>query len=355
MNKIYFFLPFLNAGGAESTATVLANNFFKFNKKVEFITVKENIKSNLKLNTNIKINNLDSRKIFLSFFSLINFLRNKEGVIISSLNHCNFLILLYNKFYKHNYKIIITTHNPTKIDYSLNSFFNYFYVFFSKFLIKENVKIVASSYYIKNDFIKKWKINPNQIFVIYPPVTFNDNTKQIPSFKFENKYKYIINIGRLCNQKNQMELIKCFNQISKKINTKLILIGSGNYKNKLKKAVNKFDLNNKVIFISHTENINYFLKNSDVFVLTSKWEGFGLVLVEALNANIPIISYDCPGAPKEILENGKWGKLVKLNNIYDLESAIMDTLKKDQFKINTSERAKIFNVSRAVEEYLSII
>ena len=94
-----------------------------------------------------------------------------------------------------------------------------------------------------------------------------------------------------------------------------------------------------------------FLRAARVFVLSSNFEGFGNVLVEALLEGCPVVSTDCPSGPAEILENGRYGKLVPVNDTARLTEAILDSLKSEPDADMLRQRGREFSPERAVEGY----
>ena len=119
-------------------------------------------------------------------------------------------------------------------------------------------------------------------------------------------------------------MLKAFSLIKDKIeNLNLILLGYGEEINNLKKYVQENNLEKKVYFIDKTLNPYPYIKNSDLFVLTSHYEGFPNVLVESLALRTPVISTNCNAGPKEILLNGKGGILIKINDHLNLSKKIL--------------------------------
>ena len=108
-------------------------------------------------------------------------------------------------------------------------------------------------------------------------------------------------------------LIKLFSKIDNKIDVKLLIIGSGPFKDYLKKLIKSLNQTNRISIINFDKNIYKYYLQSHIFVLTSKWEGFGNVIVEALHCGLEVLSSDCDFGPSEILENGKYGFLFKLD------------------------------------------
>ena len=97
-----------------------------------------------------------------------------------------------------------------------------------------------------------------------------------------------------------------------------------------------------------------FIKNSELFVLSSRWEGLPTVLIEAMCCNIQVISTDCPGGSSYILEGGKWGQLVEVGNINELAKAIRKTIEKKAF-FDTQTRSEDFDKEKVIKNYLELI
>ena len=150
---------------------------------------------------------------------------------------------------------------------------------------------------------------------------------------------YICSVGRLDEgQKDFNTLINAYAnlKVENKISEKLILVGDGPDKEKLKSLVKKLNLENDVIFLGKKSNPYIWMKNSKAFILSSKYEGLPTVLIEALILDVPSISSNCLTGPIEILENGKFGELFNIGNVKELEEKILITLSKVK-KIKTRD------------------
>lgn len=141
--------------------------------------------------------------------------------------------------------------------------------------------------------------------------------------------EYICSVGRLDEiDKDFSTLIKAFDELKKDTNIKekLVIVGDGPDKQNLEDLVKKLKLKD-VVFLGKKTNPYIWMKNSKLFVLSSKSEGFGVVLVEALIVGTQVISSDCPVGPREILENGKYGELFEVGNIIELKNRLKNKLK----------------------------
>ena len=196
-------------------------------------------------------------------------------------------------------------------------------------------KIVASehaSYYAYNAVyktIKKW-LYP-RLNAISVPTTMDTEiyaelgykTFYIPHLSTYDEIhnnsmtsKRIINVGRLTSDKQQsllLDIWKTVNDTIPDLDWKLQIIGSGEEEERLKQKINQYGLDN-VEMIPHTPKICDYYRDAELFAFTSKMEGFGMVLLEAMSFGVPCISFDCPSGPRDIIENNKNGMLVECYN-----------------------------------------
>ena len=149
--------------------------------------------------------------------------------------------------------------------------------------------------------------------------------------KWKRDAKIITVVGTLNKQKNISLAIKAVNiLVEKSQNYKLLIIGDGDERKSLEKLVDKLNLTNNVKFFGHSSNPLPYMTASDCFVLTSNYEGLPGVLIEALLCECRIVSTDCPTGPREILENGKFGKLIPVNDFAALANAIEASLQMEK-------------------------
>ena len=183
-------------------------------------------------------------------------------------------------------------------------------------------------------FKKKNIFDKNKIFLLRDPVIkihefIKKKNEKVEDLKIEKK-NLIVAIGRLTKQKNFLLLIRAFKKILIKYsNYHLLLLGEGEEKKILIKEIKKLQIENKISFLGHQENVYKYLLNSDCFILTSLWEDPGFTLLEAALSNTSIISSNCPNGPNEILSDGQNGFLFENNNLSDLLN------KFDEFKNST--------------------
>ena len=163
----------------------------------------------------------------------------------------------------------------------------------------------------------------------------------------------ILGAGRLTEQKDFPTLIRAFALVRKKHPARLMILGEGEERSKLETLVQELGLEKEVSLPGFVDNPYKYMKRAAVFVLSSRWEGFPNVLVEAMALGTPVVSTDCPNGPAEILENGKWGELVPVGETQSLASAVLRTLDRvDVVRVKgAAERADQFRVESIIREY----
>ncbi|MGY3765903.1 CDP-glycerol glycerophosphotransferase family protein [Vagococcus vulneris] len=150
---------------------------------------------------------------------------------------------------------------------------------------------------------------------------FNNNKDYIPYPN--NAETNFVTMGRLSPEKNQVQLVEAFAAYyQEKQSGYLYLIGSGPEQEKLEAAVDKYQLNNRVIFVGQMSNPFEFMRRCDIFVLTSLYEGQPMVLLEAMTLGMSIISTDIP-ACRHVLEDGRYGCLTKTNDAIGVKEAMI--------------------------------
>ncbi|MDQ3292791.1 MAG: glycosyltransferase [Bacteroidota bacterium] len=236
---------------------------------------------------------------------------------------------------------------------------NFYFLSLAKVLYKIPKKIVAVSAGVADDFSFRMGVDREEIKVIYNPVynpieeALEPNTL-LDNFISENP-KFIIGVGRLTPQKDWPNLLYAFALVRQKINVSLVILGEGPLRQELEDLIQKLGLMDCVLLPGFVSNPSYYVKKASTFVISSKYEGFGNVIVEALGVGTPVVSTDCPSGPSEILENGKYGKLVPTENPEALANGILETLNNNHNPEVLINRAKYFSISRIADEYSAYI
>lgn len=352
--KIFIFHPYSSFGGADKSLSKLIK-FLQTKKRydISFISLNSSV-INLYLKKKIKIHILrKSRTIFtiLELRRLVkkhNYSKYKKIIFISNQNYANIVTILALGKIKNIKKIAIERTPLHELD-TFEDFKKFFKSKIIKFLMKlcykKFDKVVCISKNIQNN-LKKFT-NKN-ITTIYNP-SFN-NSKI--SRKINLKKPLILNVGRLEKSKDQITLLRAINLIKNKVSFNLLIIGSGSQKKKLKSYISTNKLNH-IVKIIKTQNVKYYYKRASIFVLSSKYEGFGNVIIEAAAFKIPIISSRC-GGPEEILKNGKFGDIFAPQDYITLSKKILNNLKSKSKKFIPRHELKKYSPRNSNAKYEKI-
>jgi glycosyltransferase involved in cell wall biosynthesis len=216
---------------------------------------------------------------------------------------------------------------------------------------------------IKSNLISDFGIMPEKVQTIYNPIDLsriNALISDSPEHPFFRDQKpIVIAMGRLTAQKGFNILLKGFRRVISEIDVRLIIMGEGPQRAYLENMIRDLGITDKVYLAGFQRNPYAFLAYSDIFVLSSHYEGLPMAILEAMACGIPVISTDCRSGPREILQNGQCGILVPVNNETALADAITRLLKdreqREVFTKRGKERMKDFTVNEIVRQYEDVI
>ncbi len=354
--KLILFMPSIEGGGVEKNFFVISNYLASKIDKVILITAEKNISYKLK---NIRIVNAKSnfwrkrgrlRKYIISIFLLIKILlTNKNSAVFSF--QANLYAILICKLL--NVKIISRS-NSSPSGWSKNLVKRIIY----RIGLNLANTVIVNSIEFKNEMKKKFSINAYHIYnPLDQKLILDLSKKKVKNFFPKNTLK-IINVGRLVDQKNQLNLLKAINEIKNFYNIKLILIGRGVDLQKIKEFI-KINKMSKLVKILYTSNPMPYIKQADLFILSSKFEGLPNVLLESITLKKMIISSNCPTGPKEILSNGKGGLLFKVGDYKELSKKIIFFIKnKNKCKKMTNfsfNQLSRFDYEKNLNRYFNVV
>lgn len=165
----------------------------------------------------------------------------------------------------------------------------------------------------------------------------------------------IVAAGRLTPQKNFPMLMRAFARLRERHPARLLLLGEGPERNKLESLASTLGIHNDVALPGFISNPYAAFSRAALFVISSDYEGLGNVLIEALACGCPVVSTDCPSGPSEILENGRYGELIPVNDSEALSAAMLRTLKAQRPKDELRRRGAEFSLERSARQYLDLL
>jgi N-acetyl-alpha-D-glucosaminyl L-malate synthase BshA len=228
----------------------------------------------------------------------------------------------------------------------------------TKFSIEKSDGITCVSNYLRDTTRKTFKIN-KEMKVIYNFIDtkrYKRTVKKNKKLDFVGKDdKVIIHISNFRPLKNIDHIIKVFHLVSREVKSKLLLVGDGPDTYRMRNIVSRLKLEDKVLFLGIQENIIPLLNMSDLYMLPSKSEGFGLSALEALSCEVPVIGTDIGGL-KEVVEHGKSGFIFDPEDIDSMTKAAVKILSDNDIRLKMGrearKRSKLFDVNIIVPKYI---
>lgn len=346
-HKILFIVPSMRGGGAERVISTLLQhiNSDKFVLNLALITKEGKFLDDIPNHVNII--DLDSKRVRNSIFKIVKTIKSTNAdIVFSTLGHLNLLISIIRPFLSKNIVFIGRESNtvsvinkqskyPKLFDFLYNTFYNNF------------DHIIAQAKYMKKDLVENYNIKDNKITVINNPIDFEKINKlsNISSEELFDRNKInLLAVGRLSHQKGFDTLIEIIKELDDKYC--LSILGLGPDEDKLKNMIKTYNLESRVTLLGFKDNPYIYMKQADIFVLSSRFEGFPNVVLESNACQTPVVAFDCPGGTQEIIVDGENGYLAKCQNKEDFISKInsIDLNKKIDNKIlNKYEVSQIVN------------
>lgn len=258
-------------------------------------------------------------------------------------------------------RLILSFHNPISVKLaSFNEARRRKYLEKLRAALERNYKIVAVSNGVARDLMEHAGYPSEKITVVHNPVivpemdTMAEEPVDHPFYK--EGIPVVVTAARMTEQKDFDTLLKAFRGVRDQMECRLVILGKkGRYYSSIMDLVRKLQLETDVAMLGFQLNPYKFISKASVFVLSSRWEGFGNVLVEALSVGTPVVATDCPVGPREILEGGRLGRLVPVGDVEEMKKAIIEAISLP-LKMNTLKQSVAkYKVDVSADGYLKAL
>ncbi len=363
-------MPNFSVGGAEKITINLVNEFAKKGIYLDLIVIEKKGPYHNLLSKEVKLFDL-SQSSFIAKLkfrllkpivlppSLAAYLQtNNILILVSTLNLPSIISLIVKKYFFKKIKVIVCLHNSLAMELSKNRLRDRIIAKILKYLLPIADSVVTVSQGLEKEI--KSHILPSishLVRTIYNPIDFLDISRQATeslSHHWVDKQDYRITLiaCRLSQQKDLGTLIKAFAKVvSTDSSSRLIILGDGPEKSHLENLARQLEICSFIDFIGFKLNPYPWMAKAHVFVLSSLYEGLPSVLIEAMACGTSVVSTDCPHGPREILQEGRLGKLVPVGDHKQLSCAILDMLDNPTSIDLLIERAKEFSLASSVNAY----
>ncbi len=345
--KITFVTDTLQAGGAERVISILANKMQERGYEVEIICLRMH-KVFYEFNPSIKLTFAEdyvNGGMFKRMLWLRGYIKHQSPSVVIAFMVGVYVITLLSLIGIKQPVIVSERIDPRKTSKKIRNVLRYMVLPLVQHMVVQTEDI--KSYF--PSFIQK------KTSIIYNPVTETVFEKSANV----NKKKRLINVGRLYDQKNQRMLIDAFSKIRERFpEYELAIFGEGPLRDELQNFINERGLNDSVKLMGKSTEIVKELKASEVFCLSSDYEGMSNAMIEAVCLGLPVVTTDISGA-KDVIVNGENGYIVNVNDAVGFANAILKILSneelKKQMEKNNLSKAKLFKTDTILDSWIELI
>lgn len=360
--SIALFVPSLAGGGAERVVLEVALQLARRGVAVDLVVTRSRGALWGSVPENVRLVNLQSWKTPTCLPKLVRYIRRERpAVLISTLTLGNLTALLAKKFFTRSLRLIVRQADTYTLQYETSGCLLRIATRIMKWLLPAADAIIAVSFGVAQDLKQVAPQAASLVGTIPNPVVTPELIEKAllpvehPWFG-DSMPPVILTAGRLfLRQKDQPTLLKAFAEVLKSQPVRLVVLGEGPDRAELLALSRELRIRECVDFAGFQSNPFAYMAQARVFVLSSIHEGLPGVLIQAMACGTPVVSTDCPSGPSEILEGGKWGRLVPVGDWRMMARAIRETLDHPVAPERLIARAHHYSVAVSMERYLELL
>lgn len=359
--KISILLPDLRGGGAERVNLDLAHEFVRQGYSVEFVLMQARGDFLTEAQATFSVVDLNCYRARSLPRVLLNFMRqHRPDALLAAMWPLTVIAPLAQRLSGHRCKVLVSEHSILSAQYREWGALH-------RLLLRSSTGLgyrladqrVGVSKGVAHDMAALSAMSNDAVNVIYNPVPPRSDPEPSALDMADRLWSgtagaRILTVGSMKVVKNHPLLLRAFARLTLP-DARLMFVGDGAGRDALLSLAKELGVADKVIFAGFNADPTPFYKTADVFVLSSDYEGFGNVIVEALACGTTVVSTDCPSGPPEILENGKYGRLVPVRDPQALADAMQEALASPHDPAVLKHRASDFAPAIAAKRYLELL
>jgi glycosyltransferase involved in cell wall biosynthesis len=374
--KIMLVIPSLRGGGAEKAASLLLEEFLKAGVARIVLILFDSGPLSVPASERLQIRYLNVKTegsliyIVLKFFRVIRGLtailkEERPCSVLSFMDYSNVAIIISSLMSGRRNRIVLSVHTLLSAQMRIHAA-NYrvrLIGILVRLFYRRADSIVAVSEAVKADLTENFNIDSQNVLVINNPAVPEEieklSSESVAEIVFHEGVPVVLFVGRLSRVKGVDSLLKAFSRVAGQREARLVVLGEGDEKAGLRRLSSDLGLDSKVHFLGYKENPYKYMKNATLFVLPSLYEGFGIVLVEAMACGIPVVATKSYKGIEDIVADEKSGLLVPVGDENALASAIIRLLDDSGLRALLAEegkkRAIEFSADKIAEKYMAVL
>jgi len=345
-------IPSLRGGGAEGTMVRLANELASRGYQVDLVVVQAEGPWSDKVSDKVRVVDLDRPRVLAALIPLRKYLRGRSGVFVSNMTHLNIISTVSLMMLKNRPRLFVVEHNDLQI--RMNRMSKFVRILAARLLgriYRLADQVLAVSRDLAEDISSILGFNKDAIGVLPNGLdleAIESLADELAAFSVQKAASrpVLVAIGRLVPQKGFAVLLDAMAKVIRRREAQLVVLGEGVLRKSLEKKAQELGISEYVLFPGFISNPYPVLKHADIFVLSSFYEGFGIVLLEAMACGTPVIATNCHWGPAELLKDGEAGMLVPPGDPELLADAVLKMLEDPEKAGEYADKA-----SMAIQDY----
>jgi len=359
-SRIAIVLPDLRGGGAERLHVMMAREWLARGFDVDFVLLRRDGDLLKIVPPNARVVDLEVAHFRDALLPLRAYLRKQQpAVMLAAMWPLTVVALVAARLSGTGVRTLVSDHNTLSLSYRHKGSIHRALLRASMALVYPMADIrIGVSKGVAADLSNLSGIKQDQFRVIYNPAAVSVTVTggaDSPVDLADVHGPLILTVGTLKDQKNHALLIEAFSRLAACSDATLCILGEGALRGALEQLVIQQGLQGRVLLPGFRVDTGPWYRRADLFVLSSKYEGFGNVIVEAMEHGVPVVSTDCPSGPREILCDGKYGRLVPVGDAGALAGAMQAALSESPDRDLLRARARDFSVGKIASEYLDVM
>jgi len=365
--RVALVLPSLAGGGAERMFVHLARGFEERGLAVDLVLARAEGPYVDEVPDGVQIVDLEAGKA--PGYAALGFLRplarylreTRPDAVLSAMSRVNVVVLLAAKLARTDARVVVSERNHLSSYVAKTDETG---VRVLPALVRATYPladgVVPISEGVADDLAATAGLDREAMTVVYNPVVVPEIAERAAEpvdheWVGEGGPEVVLGVGSLSTQKDFPTLLRAFDRLREDRDVRLVVLGEGSERERIESLAESLGVSEDVWLPGFVDNPFRYMKRADVFALSSEWEGFGNVVVEAMACGTPVVSTDCPSGPAEILADGEYGPLVPVGDDAALADATAATLD-DPLPPETLEgRADDFAYDTIAGEYLDVL
>jgi glycosyltransferase involved in cell wall biosynthesis len=357
--KLAFFFATSGHSGVDRAMRNLIPAIARRGYPIDLLQVRKHGPTLAEVPAGVRIIDLGSSHVYNSLPAVIRYLRTeKPDVMLSDKDRVNRTAFFARLLAGGRTRLVFSTGTTLSIELAHRDPFDRWLQRLSTgHLYRRASNVIVTSEGVKNDMSAYTGLPLRHIEVVPSPVIpagLFEGDQPVPDHPWFGKGKppVVLGVGALDQRKDFATLLRAFSRVRSRRICRLLILGGGREREALMALAAELGVSEDVALPGFESNPYPYMAHAGVFAFTSRWEGLGFVIIEALAVGTPVVATDCPSGPREILDNGRYGRLVSVGDVDALAAGIEASLADRPDKAFLQQAARPYEIEASAGAYL---